>query len=103
MRAYEPITTATLHNIARDMGIQVVGDAQSFVLRPISGSDQWRKLSPSGRRVNAISWEGHYVFLERVFNVWPKGRVKSCLADYQGLADFKAKAPGTYTGRGFAA
>jgi hypothetical protein len=24
------------------------------------------------------------------------------LADYRGLADFKHKAPGTYTGQGFA-
>jgi len=103
MRAYEPITTATLREIAADMGIEIKGDAQSFVLRPVSGSDQWRKIGHQGRRVNAISWEGHYVFLERVFNVWPQGRIKSCLADYQGLADFRAKAPGTYTGQGFAA
>jgi hypothetical protein len=104
MRAYEPITTATLNTIAADMGIRVEGTAQSFVLRPLSGSDEWRKIAPhSGRRVNAISWDGHYVFMERVLNVWPTGRIKSCLADYQGLADFKAKAPGTYTGQGFAA
>jgi hypothetical protein len=102
MRAFD-ITTKTLHDVARDMGIRVQGDASSFVLRPVSGSDQWRKIGHGGRRVNAISWDGHYVFMERVFNVWPEGRIKSCLADYQGLADFKRKAPGTYTGRGFAA
>jgi hypothetical protein len=103
MRAYDPITTLTLRSIAADMGIRVEGDAGSFVLRPERGSDKWRKIGHGGRRVNAISWEGHYVFLERVFNVHPTGRVRSCLADYQGLADFKAKAPGTYTGQGFAA
>jgi hypothetical protein len=103
MQAFD-ITSKTLHDVARDMGIRVEGDAQSFVLRPISGSDQWRKFAPhSGRRVNAISWDGHYVFMERVFNVWPEGRIKSCLADYRGLADFKRKAPGTYTGQGFGA
>jgi hypothetical protein len=103
MRAYD-IPTRTLLDIADDMGIQIVGDAGSFVLRPISGSDAWRKFAPhSGRRVNAVSWEGHYIFMERVFNVWPKGRIKSCLADYHGLLDFKTKAPGTYTGQGFAA
>ena len=95
MRASD-IPSATLHAVARDMGIRVQGDANSFVLRPIVGSDQWRKIGHGGRRVNAISWEGHYVFLERVFNVWPEGRIKSCLADYRGLGDFKAKADATW-------
>lgn len=102
MRAYD-IPTGTLTAIAADMGIQVVGDASSFVLRPLSGSDKWRKIGHNGRRVNAISWDGHYVFMERVFNVWPQGRIKSCIADYRGLQDFKATAPGTYTGSGFTA
>ena len=103
MRAYD-IPTRTLTDIAADMGIRIEGDASSFVLRPLSGSDKWRKFAPhTGRRVNAISWDGHYCFMERVFNVWPQGRIKSCLADYHGLQDFKAKAPGTYTGQGFAA
>jgi hypothetical protein len=102
MRAYD-IPTRTLLDIAEDMGIQIVGDAGSFVLRPLSGSDKWRKFGHNGRRVNAVNWDGHYVFMERVFNVWPEGRIKSCVADYKGLSEFKRIAPGTYTGSGFTA
>lgn len=102
MQAFD-ITSKTLHDVARDMGIRVQGDAGSFVLRPLAGSDQWRKIGHQGRRVNAVSWEGHYVFMERVLSIWPEGRIKSVVADYRGLQDFKQKAPGTYTGTGFTA
>jgi hypothetical protein len=97
MKARNGITTEALYNIAEDMGIQVVGDASSFVLRPLSGSDKWRKMSRSGRRINAVDWDCHYIFMERVLNVWPEGRITSCLADYHGLQDFYAKADGTRT------
>ncbi len=100
MKASQGITTATLENIAADMGIRIVGDSDSFVLRPISGSDTWRKIGRNDRRVNAISWQGHYVFLSRVFHVWPNGRIRSCIADYQGLGSFLALAPKTQ-GQGF--
>lgn len=94
MQAFD-IPSATLHAVARDMGITVKGDAHSFVLRPESGSDLWRKIGYGGRRVNAVTWDGHYVFMERVLNVWPEGRIKSALADYRGLEDFYAKAHAT--------
>ena len=48
MQAFD-ITSKTLHDVARDMGIKVVGDAHSFVLRPVAGSDMWRKIG-HGRR-----------------------------------------------------
>jgi len=93
MKAFD-IPTHCLTTIAEDMGIRIEGDNSSFVLRPVSGSDRWRKTR-NGRRINAISWDGHYIFLHRVFSVFPQGRIKSCLADYRGLNDFLEKAPNT--------
>lgn len=96
MIARDGISTETLQRVADEMGVQLVGDQRNFVLRPLAGHEEWRKLS-RGRRVNAVTWDAHYVFMEKVLRQHPNGRITSCLADYRGLTDFYRKADSTRT------
>lgn len=98
---------ATLEGIARDMGITLyeVGNIPatqrspsgiSFMLRP-GNNEEFRKISMSGRRVFAVTWVAHYVFMQRMFNENPEAKLTSTLATYNGQDEFFAKAGGTRT------
>lgn len=62
-------------------------------LRPGTGEagDRYRAHGQSGRRLNAISWEGHRAWLAKVFESYPDAIVRTALANYYGAADFAEK------------
>lgn len=87
-----------IYRVAEDMGITIYnfreeGTGFAFVLRPASGSDAYRAASNTGRRKWAISYEGHYVFMEAIFNRFPEAKLRSALAKYNGQDEFYRFAP----------
>ena len=48
-----------------------------------------------GRRLPAVSWEGHREFMLVVFERFPEARIKSAIADYKGRAEFFRLHPET--------
>lgn len=106
MKAYG-ITRTELEAIATDLGITLieVGDVSgtkrdprpgtSFMLRPLT--DTYRKFSRDGRRIWAVTWQGHYDFMDRLFFAAPDAKLTSTLATYNGREDFHAKARATWS------
>lgn len=103
------IMDAQLDDIAEDMGITLHdrhhfhgarARRTKFLLRP-GVSDNYRLVretpyTKSGtRRVWAISWRGHYMFMDAVFALDPNAKIKTALATYNGFVDFLNKAPAT--------
>ena len=67
-----------------------------FTLRPKSGSDTYRSYDPiSGRRIWAVDWQGHYVFMRAVLEIDPSARITTSRANYQGRDDFLDRAINT--------
>lgn len=95
------LTESDLDAIADDMGIRVergefFGARRrriSFVLRPGYDSRRERfRATRSGRRINAVSWSGHYVFMRALFTLDPSAEIRSSVARYVGALDFAASA-----------
>ncbi len=89
-----------LTNLARYMGIRLdnlrpQGKGVAFVLRPLD--DTYRKIGRNGRRVNAVSWQGHFDFMDVMFRAYPDARLRSAVATYKGREDFALKAIETRT------
>ena len=113
------LTVRDLENFAEEMGIQIYNVTDEgvrergkykdmrvirFVLRPLHNSDDTYRLirdnpyakSGSGkRRVWAISWQGHWDFMVKVFNHDPFARIESAIATYDGEMGFYQNAPET--------
>lgn len=72
--------------------------AAKLLLRPRTGSpdaELFRSGRHDGRRIWAASWAGHYVFMRAVFTIDPDAIIHTSHAEYRGIGDFLAKAPGT--------
>ena len=99
--------TAILQDIARvsDVTIQprLDGLAVSTRLYP-AASKRWQRvsLSPFGentdgsrRKVAAVCWHGHYRFMSEVFARFPRAKIATGHATYNGRAEFVARAEAT--------
>ena len=70
-----------------------------FTLRPQKNAEGEKRrlvrLSYEGktRRVWAVSWQGHYDFMERLFTNDPMARLETSIATYDGMVGFKLEAP----------
>jgi hypothetical protein len=71
-------------------------DQSGFMLRPTT--EEHRAIGRNGRRKWAVTWEGHKIFMEKVFALNPKATISSCKATYNGLEDFQQKHRGTQYG-----
>lgn len=47
------------------------------------------------RRVWAVSWAGHYVFMRAIFERDPEAVIVTAMAEWRGLEDFENRAWGT--------
>jgi hypothetical protein len=57
-------------------------NAVQFTLRPLG--ERFRKIAPSGRRVYAVCWHGHYRFFKKVLE-GAGTRVVTSLAKYDSI------------------
>jgi hypothetical protein len=95
------ITREQAEQIAKGMGITLYTkvsnkDQSGFMLRP--ATEEYRAIGRGGRRKWAVTWEGHKVFMEKVFDLNPKAVISSCKATYNGLEDFRQKYRDTQYG-----
>lgn len=100
----ETLTRSDLDEIAAHMGIELYNADAEFsgsrrrrirlTLRPVRGAagEQWR-LVRHGRRVWAVSWDGHYVFMRALLERDPNAEIKSSLDHWRGRDDFVNRAP----------
>lgn len=58
------------------------------VLRTHDGKSPGARRAPSGRRTPAVDWQTHYDFMEQLFIQLPTGRIRTWMADYDGIATF---------------
>lgn len=59
-----------------------------FTLRPLSGMNTYRSKSlgygySKERKIWAVDWQGHYVFMRAVFYLDPNARITTRRADYR--------------------
>lgn len=73
------------------------GRAINGVLRVKNSRAYGARMSASGRRTCAASWEAHRDFMRALFAANPAGRITSALADYKGAEDFERKFVATYS------
>jgi len=83
-----------LENAADTVGVQLYnvrtkGKGVAFVLRPLDGSEQWRRRSNTGRRIWAVCWHGHRAFMRVLFALNGEGVIISTHARYDGRRDFE--------------
>lgn len=71
------------------------GAWMKFTLRPLAGSDRYRRFSNTGRRINAACWHGHRDFMLKLFEICPHAILKTSLATYKGKEDFLSKFEST--------
>jgi hypothetical protein len=68
----------------------------SFLLRPRTDLYRAAKVDPyckaGVRRVWAVSWAGHYVFMRAVLDADPEATIRTSFATYHGSLDFAASA-----------
>lgn len=57
-----------------------------------SGGDGAR-MSASGRRTVAATYDAHYAFMEAIMMINPEARISTAMEDYRGIGEFYAKAP----------
>lgn len=116
MKVYsDKLTMQDLDSIADDMGIMIYDANESatprvrgkfkgkcelgFLLRPVTDDYRRARNDPytkSGiRRIWAVSWAGHYVFMRAVFNVDPQASIVTSVQEYHGEDDFSRLAFGT--------
>lgn len=97
------LSSTQLDSIAKSLNLQLYG-LQShrrrdgrwqhrFVLRPCG--KEFRRRGFVRRTIWAVCWHGHYDFLERLFASDPDAVVRSSLATYRGVGEFKLKAIAT--------
>jgi hypothetical protein len=70
----------------------------ALTLRPTADTYRAKSFnfgSEKGRRIWAVSWAGHYVFMRALLDLDPTAKITSGWATYDGLIDFLAEAPET--------
>lgn len=109
----QKVPTEALERVADSLGITLYevreGEIRSrgkyagkreirFMLRPLSGSDNFRLIretpyTASGqRRVWAVCWHGHWHFMHDVFKLDPSATFVTAVDTWAGLEDFLARA-----------
>ena len=79
------VTIPQLEAIAYDLDMRIYnarpdGNHVKFQLRPTSTDDlNYRKTGHNGRRINAISWEGHKAYFDVLFDRYPTAKIVSGL------------------------
>ena len=92
-------TKEKLKSCAAAIGVEVTdlddrGVWTKFRLSP-GGEPCYRRISNTGRRVNAVCWHGHRDFLLWLFELCPDATLKTSLATYRGKEDFLKKFEST--------
>ena len=75
------------------------GKSVRWLLRPqkLGGEfSPWQRFSPSGRRVNGVTWEAHRRVMAYMFEKFPDHTLKTALATYRGKASFEDDHGETY-------
>ena len=57
--------------------------------------ERYRRISHSGRKINAVCWHGFRDFFRALFEYTPDAVVKTALATYAGSKGFEATFPAT--------
>ena len=91
--ARERVWFLDLRTAAESVGVELSqvkdrGAWLKFTLKPVSKSDLYRRVSHTGRRVNAVCWHGHRDFMLKLFELCPDAILKTSLATYKGKEDF---------------
>lgn len=105
------ITEAQAARAAKSIGavlynVRPAGKFLAFVIRPERGprGERYRARGHSGRRVWAVCWHGHKVFMDKLFTMNPHVLIVSTAARYEGLEDYERKlATGGMVGAAFKA
>lgn len=68
----------------------------SVSLRPVTDGERWRKVKVDQftgreRRIYAVSWHGHYVFMRALLELDPNMRMKSAVWKFAGRDDFDSR------------
>lgn len=71
----------------RDGRMQIDG----ILLRPTG--DEHRTRSNSGRRINAVSFFAHGLFIKALFALDARAEIRSAIATYCGVDDFALQVP----------
>ena len=102
LRAAASEAGVAIHNDYFGHGIEADGRALRFRLnvdrsqpRDENGNLPFQRIGYRGRRIAAVSWEGHREFMRILFRDHPEARLKSAVADYRGRDDFWVKHPET--------
>lgn len=69
---------------------------QDYKVRLFPITDDYRKFSWHGRRVNGCCWHGHYRFMNKLYKHFPDMTIRSALAEYNGVDSFNDKYQSTY-------
>ena len=72
------------------------GKSITGVLRVRDSRKEGARMSASGRRTPAASWEAHRDFMQALFACNPDGRIKTMMADYKGIESFNREFGATY-------
>lgn len=114
MKLYTTLHADELQKIERTMGIDLYqfdfeGErirgkyrgklVYNFLLRPKAGHERWRagrynpwRKVPGIKRIWAISWAGHYVFMRAVMLLDPDAVFKTAITTWAGADDFDNRA-----------
>jgi hypothetical protein len=112
MKVYsDTLTRDRLARIAEGMGVRLyeysegptrsrgkfAGKAEhKFLLRPVT--DEFRSAKRDAyckagvRRIWAVSWAGHYVFMRALLDIDPDASIVTSVSQYHGSLDFAASA-----------
>lgn len=62
-------------------------------LRVKDSKGEGARMSASGRRTVAATYDAHYAFMEAIMMINPQARISTAMEDYRGIGEFYAKAP----------
>jgi hypothetical protein len=114
MKIYTKLSLGALEAIAGDMGITLYSVSDegrrtrgkhagqnfySLTLRPVTDKYRLVRADPYAkkgyRKVWAVSWQGHWDFMENLFRMDEGAFIQTAIAKYDGLEGFYREAPQT--------
>lgn len=98
------ITREQLDQLADALGLQLYNADDDFsgarrrriklTIRPLHGPrGESMRATRHGRRLWAVSWDGHYAFMRAALALDGAAEFKTALAHWRGLEDFEDRAP----------
>jgi hypothetical protein len=66
----------------------LANNGRSWRVRLLPIEEKFYRLGPTGRRVHAVCWHGHYAFFVALFVLCPIAKVRTALAKYDGYEHF---------------